>query len=192
MTGNALLCTTQRYGFVIMKINRGYVARLLAATDAAEALAQLSSLWSTRTKVSENGELIGLSSAEMAACALVLRRSLQRRAYAAWRPGHESNHCRIIVVQKSPRRCRLPFERAFHSDSKPVPFKTSHGATRHAIREIRHVPSGFRLFAPWKSLRPMRQADCSARLDRKQSWPHVLPLDLPCLRLPVRGHRYLP
>jgi len=50
-----------------MKINRGYVARLLAATDAAEALAQLSSLWSTRTKVSENGELIGLSSTEMAA-----------------------------------------------------------------------------------------------------------------------------
>jgi hypothetical protein len=34
-----------------MKINRGYVARLLAATDAAEALAELSSLWSTRAKV---------------------------------------------------------------------------------------------------------------------------------------------
>jgi hypothetical protein len=50
-----------------MKINRGYVARLLAATDAAEALAELSSLWSTRAKVGERGELIGLSPTEMAA-----------------------------------------------------------------------------------------------------------------------------
>jgi len=52
-----------------MKVGRSHVAQLLAANerDAAEALAQLSSVWSTRARLSETGELTGLSAAETAA-----------------------------------------------------------------------------------------------------------------------------
>jgi hypothetical protein len=52
-----------------MNIDQRYVARLLAATgdDAAEALAQLSRFWSGRAKLSETGDLTGLSPAETAA-----------------------------------------------------------------------------------------------------------------------------
>jgi hypothetical protein len=52
-----------------MKIDRGYIARLLAASenDAASALAQLSSFWSSRAGLSETGELTGLSPSELAA-----------------------------------------------------------------------------------------------------------------------------
>jgi hypothetical protein len=52
-----------------MKIDQRYVARLLSVADenAAEALTQLSSFWSGRAKLSEAGELTGLSPAETAA-----------------------------------------------------------------------------------------------------------------------------
>ena len=52
-----------------MKISPRYVARLLAASadDAVDALAQLSSFWSTRARLTETGELTGLSPSEMAA-----------------------------------------------------------------------------------------------------------------------------
>jgi len=52
-----------------MKINPGYVARLLAASekDAVGALAELACLWSTRAGRNETGELTGLSPSELAA-----------------------------------------------------------------------------------------------------------------------------
>jgi hypothetical protein len=52
-----------------MKISPRYVARLLAATadDAVDALAQLSSFWSARARLTETGELTGLSPSELAA-----------------------------------------------------------------------------------------------------------------------------
>jgi hypothetical protein len=62
---------------VIMKISPCYVARLLAATadDAVGALAQLSSFWSARARLTEAGELTGLSRSERARAsyAMVLR-----------------------------------------------------------------------------------------------------------------------
>ena len=52
-----------------MKISPCYVARLLAAgaDDAVDAMAQLSSFWSARARLTEAGELTGLSPAERAA-----------------------------------------------------------------------------------------------------------------------------
>lgn len=51
------------------KLHQSFVSRLLTASegDAAEALAQLSSFWSARARLSETGELIGLSPSELAA-----------------------------------------------------------------------------------------------------------------------------
>src|ERR1700730_15079443 len=54
-------------------------------------------------------------------------------------------------------------------------------------REMRHGQNEFRLSAPRKSLRPMRQADRQPRMDRKRSAPHLLSLVLRGLRLPFRG-----
>ena len=53
----------------LMKIDRSYVAQLLAANerDAVQALATLASFWSTRAGLSETGELTGLSPSELAA-----------------------------------------------------------------------------------------------------------------------------
>ncbi len=52
-----------------MKISPSYVAQLLAANedDAIEALSHLAGFWSARARLSETGELIGLSPSERAA-----------------------------------------------------------------------------------------------------------------------------